>query len=59
MTSSSFSVSAIGRLEVGSSRITSRDWRLSALAISTICCWASESRDTSVSGENVAPRRSR
>ena len=59
MTSSSFSVSAIGRLEVGSSRMTRRDLRLSALAISTICCWASESRDTGVSGENVAPSRSR
>ena len=43
MTSSSFSVSAIGRLEVGSSRITRRELKLSALAISTICCWASDS----------------
>ena len=33
--------------------------RLSALAISTICCWASESRDTGVAGEKVAPSRSR
>ena len=59
MTSSSLSVSAIGRLEVGSSRITSRDLKLSALAISTICCWASESGDTGVSGEKLAPSRSR
>ena len=59
ITSSSFSVSAIGRLEVGSSRMTRRDWRLSALAISTICCSASDSRATGVVGENVAPSRSR
>ena len=59
ITSSSFSVSAIGRLEVGSSRMTRRDRRLSAFAISTICCSAIESRATGVAGENVAPSRSR
>ena len=35
--------------------MTSRELRLSALAISTICCWASESRDTGVAGEKFAP----
>ena len=39
--------------------MTRRDLRLSALAISTSCCWASDSRATGVVGENVAPSRSR
>ena len=48
ITSSSFSVSCSGRLEVGSSRMMSRASQLSALAISTICCCASDSLRTGV-----------
>ncbi len=57
MTASSFSVSASGRLEVGSSRMTRRALMDNALAISTICCCASDSDATGVSGEKLAPTR--
>ena len=55
MTSSSFSVSAIGRLEVGSSRMTSRALKESALAISTSWRCASESPKQAYPAENLAP----
>ena len=46
ITSSSFSVSLSGSEDVGSSRMTRRACMVSALAISTICCWASDRRLT-------------
>ena len=57
ITSSSLSVSASGRLEVGSSMMTSRALSDSALAISTICCWASDRSATGVSAAKSAPSR--
>ena len=59
MTSQQPSVSVRVRLDVGSSRISSRASSDSALAISTICCCASESSATGVSGEKSTPSRSR
>ena len=57
MTRNRRSVSAIVRLDVGSSMITSRALSDSALAISTSCCWASDRVSTIVSASKSQPRR--
>src|SRR5664280_295777 len=52
----SCSTRSAGSADVGSSSIsTRRSVLLIARAISTICCWASDSRDTSESGEIPLP----
>ena len=57
MTLSSRAVSDSVRLEVGSSMMTTRLSSDSALAISSNCCCASDSRTTGVSGPKSAPSR--
>ena len=58
MTRNRRSVSAIVRLEVGSSMITRRAFSDSALAISTSCRWASDRLSTIASAPKSQPSRS-
>ena len=56
ISSNSTSISRLVRLAVGSSMITTRDLNDMALAISTSCCWAVESRATGRRGSRSVDR---
>ncbi len=55
MAANSSRISDSVRAEVGSSMISTRAWVDSALATSTICCWATPSDCTGVRGSRRTP----